>query len=358
MRSFLSRFTNNNVKLSRSNSSESEFKTSTIEIKKSMLEIKIDLWDELSISSSTSKQLQNDIVDLFCNQQKLLTSANRKTQYMFSSLDALMLNSHANVHNDKNTINLRNANSQQKEQTWVIEKFKEMKKRKAMKSLQKEARIKVSMSKCYDVIFKEMQIKRLRERIEFAVNQLRQAISEQKKTINHNLIYIQRACDESIENSIQKQIDWLQSQTNNKLKIILQLIQQNAENIKKRINAKQMTENSQILQKMQSLQMTQVMQNSQKSTQKLTYVQKAAQVTSVNANANINANANANADEWNLIIKKFSSTSQEILYHERRLIVNFKNEKWTLKMIKMRDSMNNALKKAKIDLIVIMIVKT
>jgi len=89
----------------------------------------------------------------------------------------------------------------------VIVKFKEMKKRKAMKSLQKEARIKVSMSKCYDVIFKEMQIKRLRERIEFAVNQLRQAISEQKKTINHNLIYIQRACDESIENSIQKQID-------------------------------------------------------------------------------------------------------------------------------------------------------
>ncbi len=36
---------------------------------------------------------------------------------MFSSFDALMLNSYANVHNDKNTINLRNANSQQKEQT-------------------------------------------------------------------------------------------------------------------------------------------------------------------------------------------------------------------------------------------------
>ncbi len=67
MHSFLSHFTNDNVKLSRSNSSESEFKTSTIEIKKSMLEIKINLWDELSISSSTSKQLQNDIVDLFCN---------------------------------------------------------------------------------------------------------------------------------------------------------------------------------------------------------------------------------------------------------------------------------------------------
>jgi len=72
------------------------------------------------MSSPTSKQLQNDIVDLFRSQQKLLTPANRKTQYMFSSLDALMLNSHANAHNDKNTINLRNANSQQKEQTRAI----------------------------------------------------------------------------------------------------------------------------------------------------------------------------------------------------------------------------------------------
>jgi len=72
----------------------------------------------------------------------------------------------------------------------VIVKFKEMKKRKVMKSLQEEASIKVSMSKCYNVISKEMQMKRLRERIKFAVNQLRQAISEQKKTISHNLIYI------------------------------------------------------------------------------------------------------------------------------------------------------------------------
>jgi len=67
------------------------------------------------------------------------------------------------------------------------------------------------------------------------------------------------------------------------------LIQQNAENIKKKINAKQMTENSQILQRAQSSQTLQVMQNSQKSTQKLTYVQKAAQVTSENANTNTNA---------------------------------------------------------------------
>jgi len=71
------------------------------------------------------------------------------------------------------------------------------------------------------------------------------------------------------------------------------LIQQNAEDIKKRINAKQMTENLQILQKMQVSQTSQVMQNLQKSTQKLTYAQKAAQVTDANANANTNANANA-----------------------------------------------------------------
>ena len=92
------------------------------------------------------------------------------------------------------------------------------------------------------------------------------------------------------------------------------------------------------------------MQNSQKLTQKLTYAQKAAQVTS--------ANANANAGEWNLIIKKFSPKSQEISYREKRLIVNLKNKNWTLKTMKMRDSMNNTLKKAKIDLIVVTIVKT
>ncbi len=201
MRSFSPRFANSNAKLSRSNSSESELKTSTIKIKKSTLKIETNLWNELSMSSSTSKQLQNDIINLFCSQQKSLTSANRKMQYMFSSLDALMLNSHANAHNDKNTINLWNANLQQKEQTWAIVKFKEMKKRKAMKSSQKEASIEVSTSKCHDVISKKMQIKRLRERIEFAVNQLKQS---------HSLIYIQRACNESIENSIQKQIDQLQ----------------------------------------------------------------------------------------------------------------------------------------------------
>ncbi len=351
-------FANSNVKLSRSNSSESEFKTSMIEIKKSTLKIEINLWNKLSMSLSTSKQLQNDIIDLFCSQQKSLTSAYKKTQYMFSSLDALMLNSHANVHNDKNTINLQNANLQQKEQTQAIVKVKEMKKRKAMKSLQKEASIEVSTSKCYNVISKEMQIKRLRKRIEFAVNQLKQAISEQKETINYSLIYIRRACNKSIENSIQKQIDWLQSQTNNKLKIILQLIQQNAEDIKKKINAKQMTENSQIMQKMQISQTLQVMQNSQKSTQKLTYMQKAAHVTSANTNANTNANVNANADEWNLMIKKFSSKLQEISYCKRRLIVTLKNENWILQAMKMCNAVNNALKKTKSDIIVTTVTKT
>ncbi len=297
MRSSSPRSANSNAELSRSNSSESELKTPTIEIKKSTLEVETDLWDGLSMSSPTSKQLQNDIIDLFRSQQKSPTPANRKTQYMFSSPDALMLNSHANAHNDKNTTNLRNANSQQKEQTRAIVEAKGMKKRKAMESPQKEASIEVSTSKCYGATSKEVQVKRLRERIEFAVNQLRQAIPEQEEAISHSLIYIRRACGESIENPIQEQIDRLQSQTNNKLETILQLVQQNAENIKKGINAKQMTENSQTSQKAQVSQTSQIMQSSQKPTQKLTYAQKAAQVTSANANANTNANANANAGE-------------------------------------------------------------
>ncbi len=55
--------------------------------------------------------------------------------------------------------------------------------------------------------------------------------------------------------------------------------------------------------------------------------------------AQMQMHANANADEWNLIIKKFSSKSQEISYHKRRLIVNFKNENWMLKIMKMQDLM-------------------
>jgi hypothetical protein len=341
-----------NAELSRSNSSTSEPKTPTIEFKKSTIEVETGLWDGLSMSSPTSKQLQNNIVDLFRSQQKSPTPANRKTQYIFSSPDVLMVNPHADAHNDKNTINPRNANSQQKEQTRAIVESKGMKKRKAMESPQKEASIEVSTSKCYGATSKEVQVKRLRERIEFAVNQLRLAIPEQEEAINHSLIYIRRACGESIENPVQKQINLLQSQTNNKLETILQLVQQNAENIKKGINAKQMTGNSQILQKAQVSQTSQVMQNSQKPTQKLTYAQKAAQVTSANANAN------AKAGEWNLVTKKPSPKSQEIPYRERRLIVNPKNENWTLKAMEMRDSVNNALKNAKIDLVVATVAKT
>ncbi len=103
------------------------------------------------------------------------------------------------------------------------------------------------------------------------------------------------------------------------------------------------------MQKTQVSQTLQVMQKSQKSTQKLTYMQKAAQLA--------DANANANAGEWNLIIKKPSSKSQETSYRDRRFIVNLKNENWTLKTMKMRDSMNKTLKNAKIDLIVITVVK-
>ncbi len=119
-----------------------------------------------------------------------------------------------------------------------------------------------------------------------------------------------------------------------------------------------MTKNLQILQKTQILQTLQVMQNSQKPTQKLTYMQKAAQVTSANANANTNANVNANAGEWNLVIKKLSSKLQEISYHERRLIVTSKNENWILQAMKMRNAVNNALKKAKSDIIVATVTKT
>ncbi len=78
MHFFSFRFANSNMKLSRDNNSESKLKKLMIKIKKSTLKIEIDLWNELSISSSTSKQLQNDIIDLFCSQQKSLTSAYRK----------------------------------------------------------------------------------------------------------------------------------------------------------------------------------------------------------------------------------------------------------------------------------------
>jgi len=54
-----------------------------------------------------------------------------------------------------------------------------------------------------------------------------------------------------------------------------------------------MTGNLQILQVTQILQISQDMQISQRSTQKLTYVQKAAQFTEINANAKTKTNTNA-----------------------------------------------------------------
>jgi hypothetical protein len=103
------------------------------------------------------------------------------------------------------------------------------------------------------------------------------------------------------------------------------------------MNSRQIAEN------LQTLQTTQI---SQSSTQKSTYAQKAAQF------------ANANVDKWNLMIKKTVSKSQEISYHERRFIITLKNDNWILKTIKMWNSMNNALKNAKINLLIVTVIKT
>jgi len=70
-------------------------------------------------------------------------------------------------------------------------------------------------------------------------------------------------------------------------------MQQNTQNIEKRINLKQMTGNLQILQVKQISQMSQDMQTLQRSTQKLTYAQKTAQFAEMNTNAKTNSNANA-----------------------------------------------------------------
>ena len=110
----------------------------------------------------------------------------------------------------------------------------------------------------------------------------------------------------------------------------------------------------QISQTKQSSQTTQDKQMKQRSASKLTYAQKTVQ----SADANIKANANAKASEWNLVIKKLSSKSQKISYRERRLIVTSKNENWILQTIKMRNAVNNALKKTKSDIIVATVTKT
>ncbi len=268
-----------NPDTSMSNSSTSELKTPTIEREKSTLEIETDAWNKSSLSLPTSKKLQNDIDDLFRSQQKSPTSSARRTQHVFSSPDALVTNPSANWRN-------ANANVQS---TRTIVGFKGMKKRKAMESSQKEVRVEDSTSRCYGTTSKDILVKRLRAKVEFAVNQLRLAIPEQEEAINHSLTYIRKACGENIENPIQEQINLLQSQTNKKLETILQLVQQNAQNIEKESRSKQTTKNAQTSQAKQSSQMPQDMQASQRLTQKSTYAQKAAQFAGANANANANA---------------------------------------------------------------------
>ncbi len=92
----------------------------------------------------------------------------------------------------------------------------------------------------------------------------------------------------------------------------------------------------------------------QRSALKLTYAQKTAQ----SADANIKTNANVKASEWNLVDKKLSSKLQEMSYHERRLIITSKNENWILQAMKMHNAVNNALKKAKSDIIITTVTKT
>ena len=77
---------------------------------------------------------------------------------MFSSFDALIINSFSDMQNIKNTINLQSANLQQEKQAWAIVKFKELKKWKVMKSSQREASINVNTSNDHDVIFRDCQV--------------------------------------------------------------------------------------------------------------------------------------------------------------------------------------------------------
>ena len=97
-----------------------------------------------------------------------------------------------------------------------------------MKSLHKEVSDKDSNDKNQDVSYKKTLVKRLQEKAEFAINQLETVMSKQKEIIEHSLSYIRKAYDESIENSIQQQMNALQSQMNKKLETILQIVQQNA----------------------------------------------------------------------------------------------------------------------------------
>ncbi len=81
-----------NSNISMSDSSEKELKTLTMKCVKLI---------ESSWTLSTEQQLQKNINDLFCSQQKSSTLLKRRTQIVFSSLNALTINA---------SINWRNAN--------------------------------------------------------------------------------------------------------------------------------------------------------------------------------------------------------------------------------------------------------
>ncbi len=178
--------------ISMSDSSRKELKTLMIKRVKLI---------ESSWTLSTEQQLQKNMNNLFCSQQKSSTSLKRRTQIVFNSLNALTTDT---------SINWRNANENM-QSTQVIVRLKEIKKRKAMKSSHKEVSDKNNNDENQDVSYKKTLVKRLREKAKFAINQLETAMSEQKKIIEHSLSYIRKACNESIENSIQQQMNALQS---------------------------------------------------------------------------------------------------------------------------------------------------
>lgn len=273
-------------------------------------------------------QLQNDISDLFRSQQKSPTPVSKGINYIPSSPDALFANSPQIA---KNTNNLRNGNFEQLEQLRAIAIPKGPKKRILVESPEKEASNEAKISK----------ITKIRERVEFALGQLRQELPGQENAINSSLLYIRKACGESIEDPIQQQINLLQGQINGKLDTILQKVDQKAQNFDFGSHSTEFGSNpTQFAKNRQSG------QNSQIPTQKPTYAQKAAQ------NGGI-----SNPTEWKLVTKK-PSPKPEVPYRERRLIVTPKTNNWTINAMKMRNSVNDALKNAKIDLLVATVAKT
>ncbi len=93
-----------NSNISMSDSLRKEFKMLMMKCIKSI---------ESNWTLSTEQQLQKNMNDLFCNQQKSSTSLKRKTQIMFSSLNALIIDA---------SINWRNVNENM-QSTQVIMSF-------------------------------------------------------------------------------------------------------------------------------------------------------------------------------------------------------------------------------------------